>query len=133
MHLGRRRAEPVNADLKRFYERLLAVLRRPEVRDGRWQLRECRPAWGDNATWNQFLAFTWEGEQGQRLLVTVNYGPAQGQCYVHLPAEIRGKKVTLRDLIGPAKYEREGNELAERGLFLDMVQWGHHVFEITAT
>lgn len=131
MHLGRRRAEPVNADLKRFYMRLLEVLKRPEVRDGRWQLRECRPAWGDNATWNQFLAFTWEGDAGQRLLVAVNYGAAPGQCYVHLPAsDLRGQKVTLRDLMGPAKYEREGDELAERGLYLDLPPWGHHLFEV---
>jgi hypothetical protein len=134
MHLGRRRVEPLNKDLQQFYMRLLGGLGRPEVRDGHWQLRECRPAWGDNPTWNQFLAFTWEGDRGQRLLVTVNYGPARGQCYVHLsPVELRGGKFTLRDLLGPAKYERDGNELADRGLYLDMPPWGHHIFEILPT
>lgn len=131
MHLGRRQVEAPGKEVQQFYSRLLEVLRRPEVRDGHWQLRECRPAWGDNPTWNQFVAFTWEGDDGQRLLVTVNYGLMKGQCYVHLPAaELRGKKVRLRDLLGPAKYDRDGNELAERGLYLDLPPWGYHVFEV---
>ena len=29
------------------------------------------------------------------------------------------------------RYEREGDELARRGLYLDMPAWGHHVFEVT--
>jgi hypothetical protein len=34
----------VNATLQHFYDGLLAVLRQPTVRDGRWQLLE--PPWG---------------------------------------------------------------------------------------
>jgi hypothetical protein len=43
-HLVRAPLEPVNATLQQFYESLLAVLRQPTVRDGRWQLLE--PPWG---------------------------------------------------------------------------------------
>jgi hypothetical protein len=116
--------------LQAFYRGLLACLRRPEARTGHWQLRTCRPAWAGNPTWEQFLAFTWEGEAG-RLLAAVNYGPTPGQCYVELPlAGLRGRKVVLRDLLGPARYEREGDDLASRGLYLDLPGWGHHVFEL---
>ena len=38
MHLGRRPAEPVDADMLAFYTRLLAALQRPELHDGEWQL-----------------------------------------------------------------------------------------------
>ena len=82
MHLGRRPEEPIDPILQEFYRKLLACLKRPEVRDGRWQLLEIRPAWDDNHTWDRFLAFAWEGEAHQRLLIAVNYGPSQGQCYV---------------------------------------------------
>ncbi len=85
MHLGRRPEEPVDPVLQEFYRKLLACLKRPEVRQGRWQLLEVRPAWEGNPTWDRFLAFAWEGEAGQRLLVTVNYGPTQGQCHVDSP------------------------------------------------
>jgi hypothetical protein len=132
MHLGRRREEPADEGVKGYYARLLEVLKRPEVRDGSWRLRECRPAWGDNPTWNQFLAFTWEAAD-RRLLVVVNYGPDPGQCYVSLPMpELRGRTWRLSDLTHPEHvYDRDGDELATIGLYLDMLAWGYHVFEVT--
>jgi Alpha amylase, catalytic domain len=131
MHLGRRPDEPVDPALRDFYQGLLECLKRPEVREGRWRLLDCRAAWEDNRTWKQFIAFVWEGPADQRLLITVNYGPTQGQCYVSLPLNhLRGRKVELRDLMGPARYERGGDELAARGLYLDLPEWGYHVFEM---
>src|SRR5262245_9515033 len=130
MHLGRRPAEVPDRAVRQFYDRLLTVLKRPEVRDGRWQLRECRPAWSDNSTWNNFVAFTWEGE-GRRLLVAVNYGAVQGQCYVPLPSDLSGRQHCFRDLLGPAHYDRDGDDLVSRGLYLDMSPWGYHVFEMS--
>jgi hypothetical protein len=38
--------------------------------------------------------------------------------------------VQLRDLTGPARYERDADDLATRGLYLDLPAWGHHVFEL---
>jgi glycosidase len=142
MHLGRRPAEAADPALQDFYHRLLNVLRRPELRDGRWQLLECRPAWDDNRTSNRFIAFTWEPAAGgavqreaqdrRRLLVTINYSPSQGQCYVPLVcSDLRSRKLLLRDLMSPAHYERNGDELAGRGLYLDLPEWGYHVFEIS--
>jgi hypothetical protein len=67
------------------------------------------------------------------LLVVVNYGHTQGQCYVRLPvAALRGRSVRLRDRLGEASYQRDGTELVDRGLYLDLLEWGHHVFEVAA-
>ena len=116
-------------DLQEFYRKLLACLKRPEVRDGRWQLLEVRPAWEGNPTWDRFLAFAWEGGQGQRLLITVNYGPTQGQCHVGLPwDDLRGKQVILQDLMKEARYEWKGDDLCNQGLYVDLPAWGFHVF-----
>ena len=115
--------------MQEFYWNLLVCLKRPEVRHGRWQLLEVRPAWDDNHTWDRFLAFAWEGEAHQRLLIAVNYGPSQGQCYVRLPFDdLRNGKVMLQDLMSDARYEREGDDLLNRGLYLDLPAWGFHVF-----
>jgi hypothetical protein len=84
-HLIRGPEEPVDQKLKQFYDRLLAVLRQPILRDGQWQLLECVPAWDGNWTWDCYLAFAWQASSGARLLVTVNYAPNQSQCYVRLP------------------------------------------------
>jgi hypothetical protein len=37
----------------------------------------------------------------------------------------------LADLIGDATYEREGNELQARGLYLDEPPWRAQVFAMT--
>jgi hypothetical protein len=129
MHLGRRPAEPVDEPIRNFYEELLKLDRRPEVRGGPWQLLEVRPAWAENRTWNGFIAFAWEGPP--LLLVVVNYQPTQGQCYVNMPwGTLRGKTWRLRDLLHNATYERDGDEMAKRGLYIDLPPWGYHVFEV---
>jgi glycosidase len=129
MHLGRRPGEPVDPVLEDFYQRLLICLKRPEVREGRWQLLEVRPAWDGNPTWDRFLAFTWEGREGQRLLAAVNYSSTQGQCYVTLPFnDLSGKNLTFQDLMSEASYMRKGDDLLTRGLYLDLPPWGFHLF-----
>ena len=133
-HLARRRAEPVDLDVQAFYTKLLEVLRRPQVRNGRWALFSCLPAWEDNPTVDQFIAFGWEPGPGPRLLAAVNFGSARGQCYVGLPLpEFRGKRVLLSDLLSTAQYQRAGDELVSRGLYLDMAAWGYHLFEVIVT
>ena len=131
-HLRRRTPEPVDVELRDFYNRVLACVRRPEARDGHWELLACRPAWDGNLTWERFIASAWNAETG-RLVVAVNYGPTQGQCYVPLPfQDLPGRTWKLRDLLNPRnRYEREGADLAGRGLYLDLPAWGHHVFELT--
>jgi hypothetical protein len=63
----------------------------------------------------------------------VNYAGNQGQCYVRLPfADLAGRAVRLRDLMSPAVYERDGNDLLARGLYLDLPPWGRHVFELSS-
>jgi hypothetical protein len=32
--------------------------------------------------------------------------------------------------MGEARYERAGEELASRGLYLDLPPWSYHVFEL---
>lgn len=130
-HLVRAPLEPTNDTLHRFYDRLLAVLRQRTVRDGQWQLLDCAPAWDGNVTWDEFLIFAWQGPRKERLLVTVNYAATQSQCYVRLPfPDLAGNKVRLKDQMGDACYERDGDELLSRGFYLDIPAWGYHVFEL---
>jgi hypothetical protein len=131
-HLVRGPAEPIDPQLTQFYDRLLAVLRQPAVRQGTWQLLACVPAWDGNWTWECCLAFAWHGSGAERLLVTVNYAPNQSQCYVRLPfAELGNGQWRLQDLLGNATYDREGDDLQARGLYLDVPPWQAHVFSLT--
>jgi hypothetical protein len=123
-HLIRRPEEPIDAEVAKFYERLFAVLRRPLLREGQWQLLDCNPAWDGNWTWDCFMAFAWQGSEEDRLVTAVNYAPNQSQCYVWLPfADVGQHSWRLRDLLNDAIYDREGSDLQRRGLFLDMGPW----------
>jgi hypothetical protein len=128
-HLVRGPDEPVNEGLSQFYGRLLEALKRPALREGEWRLLECAAAWDGNWTNDCFIAFSWEGGDGERLLAAVNYASNQSQCYVKLSfTGLEGGKWKLADLLGDATYEREGDGLARRGLFLDVPPWGASLF-----
>jgi len=131
-HLVRAPEEPINEKLKQFYGRLLAVLRKPLVREGEWKLLECEQAWAGNSSSDSYIAFCWTNDEDW-MLVAVNYSANQAQCYVNLPfADLPGHKWQLEDLIGDAVYERDGNDLYERGLYLDEPSWRAQVLSVTA-
>jgi glycosidase len=130
-HLVRAPDETPDREIKEFYDRLLAILRKPIVRSGEWQSLTCRPAWDGNGSWDSFIAHSWQGSGGERLLVAVNYAANPSQCYLALPyPEIRNRSVRLQDLLSTARYDRDGNELLERGLYLDLPPWSYHVFDL---
>jgi glycosidase len=132
-HLVRAPLERADQALQQFYDNLLAVLRQPTVRDGQWRLLECMQAWDGNWTWDCFIAWSWEARDSRRI-IAVNYAGNQSQCYVRLPfPDLAGRAVRLKDLTGPASYDREGSDLASRGLYLDLSPWGYHVFEMTVS
>jgi hypothetical protein len=125
--------EPIDEGLKRFYEKVLVVLRERAMRDGEWRLLECVPAWDGNWTSEGFVAFAWQ-RGDTRMLVVVNYAGNQGQCYVRVPfADLAGRTIHLHDLFNDARYERAGNDLAWAGLYVDLPSWGYHVFDVEAS
>jgi glycosidase len=130
-HLVRAPKEQVDETIFGFYSEFLSVLKNPVFRDGYWRLLECKPSWYDNNTWDSFMAFAWEGKDGGRALVIVNYAQHAGQCFVPLPFDdLAGQSVRLRDMMSTALYDRDGSELKSEGLFLDMPTWGYHVFDL---
>jgi len=132
-HLCRAPDETVDDESRRFYGKLLDVVRRSAVRNGRWQLLESLPAWDGNWTSDCFVAFTWQGTDSLRLLIVVNYAPNQSQCYLRLPyPDLAGRQWRLRDLMEGETYERDGATLSTRGLYLDLRPRQYHVFELIA-
>jgi hypothetical protein len=133
-HLVRAPQEPVDANLQGFYEHLMAVLRQPVFREGTWGLAEIAPAWDGNWTSDCFIAWTWQREDGERRLVVVNYAGNRSQCHVRIPfVDMIGTTVRLTDMIGADSFDRDGNDVVSRGLYLDLPPWGYHVFALTAS
>jgi glycosidase len=129
-HLVRGPVEPMDDTVRRFYERLLAVMSSNVIRDGNWRQLDIVQAWDGNWTSDDFLAFAWQ-RGSERRLVAVNYAGNQGQCYVRWPfADLSGGGVRLKDLMSGPCYERRGDDLARVGLYVDRPSWGYHVFEV---
>lgn len=131
VHLGRGPTEPVDEAIRAFYDRLFACLKDPAFRDGGWRLLDCRSAWDGNPTSDDFVAFSWTGPGDRRHLVVVNYASHASQCYVTLSwSDLRGRDWRLSDRMGEGVYERSGDDLASRGLYVDLPAWGYHVFAV---
>jgi glycosidase len=129
MHLARRVKESSELQVYSFYRTLLKLLQRVEVHDGEFKLASIREAWAGNPSWNNFVCFSWRGRDGF-LLIVVNYGATQGQCFVTVDwPKSRNKKMTLHDLADDAIYERNYDELQQRGLYIDLPAWGYHLFD----
>jgi hypothetical protein len=130
-HLGRGPAEVRDAAIAVFYDDLLACLKDPAFRDGDWQLLDARPAWEGNESNDAFVIFSWTGPGDLRRLVAVNYAPHQSQCYVALPwDDLAGRNWRLHDRLGEAVYIRNGADLSAQGLYLDLLSWGYHAFDV---
>jgi len=131
-HLCRGPEETADPETTAFYDRLLAVLRRPAVRGGEWKLLPCGVAWDGNQTWDSYVAFSWQSGGDDRLVVAVNAGAVHGQCFVRLPfRDLEGGRWRLQDLLGEAVYVRDGSDLHTWGLFLDEPPWKAQVFSMT--
>ncbi len=131
MQLCRGPDEPVNEAIQTFYRTLLKALADPIFRDGDWLRLDPFPAWAGNWTCDNFIAYAWQGRDGARALVVVNYEDSQGQCHLRLPfADLARRKVKLADIMGSEVYERDGSALLDPGLYVDLGAWGYNVFRI---
>lgn len=126
--------EPIDEALQQFYYRLLPIIHRPTVREGQWSLLACAAAWDGNWTSDCFLAFGWQGNDGERSVATVNFAPNQSQCYIPLPIpELAGRSVRLKDLMSSAIFDRDGSKLLSPGFYLDLPAWNYHVFTLSVS
>ncbi len=130
-HLRRAPQAPVNPTIQAFYQQLLMTLHQPIFRAGTWELLTCRPAWSENYSWENFVAWAWS-DLKTLALVVVNYAPYASQCYLNLPwPELSNHDWWLQDQLSAAGYERQGADLTSRGLYLDMPAWGYHLFDFS--
>jgi len=129
--LGRRPAESVDQDLAAFYGRLLKAINRDVFRNGEWRLCE-RSGWPDNQSCLNLLAWCWVKDD-ERYLIIINFRQEAAQARVHLPwDELRGKQWRLNDLLSGESYDRNGDEMRDAGLYVDLKPWQCHLFQVRA-
>ena len=124
--LGRRPDEPVCSELQAFYARLLQAIDHPALHDGTWRPSTCT-GWPDNRSCEQLVAWTWTKDD-ERCLVIVNLADGAAQARVEVPwDDLRARRWRLADALSGATYDREGDELRDAGLYVDLAPWGCHL------
>jgi alpha amylase-like protein len=126
--LGRRPAEPVDEELRTFYGKLLAAINAPTFRDGAWQLCGCS-GWSDNPSCQNLVAWSWVKNDDRRLIV-INLSDLAVQARVRLAwKELRGAKWRLTDAFSNWSCERDGDDMAGPGLYIELKAWGYYFFQ----
>ena len=129
--LARRPDEPPDTELTDWYRCMLAAVGDHQVRAGTWRLHEVG-GWPDNQSCRNLVAWSWAGDRGDgRHVVVVNLSgqPAQGQIPLDWP-DLPGRNWWLTDIFGKQVFERDGDELATTGLFVDLESWQFYVLAL---
>ena len=95
---------------------------------GGWQLLWPSPLYDGNASYDHYIGFAW-WTPSEKIIIVVNYSSSQSQCFMRIPfPELAGQVWNLKDQFSGVTYEREGNELLSRGLYLDEPGWKYYLF-----
>ena len=128
VQLGRRPTEPLDGQLRQFWDRLLVSV--ADARQGDWTLVDVE-GWADNPSWEALVAWR-RVLGGVTTVVVLNLGeqPAQGRIRDVLAPAV-SSAVTLVDPLSGARYERDGDDLATDGLYVELAGWGYHMLRTT--
>jgi hypothetical protein len=97
--------------------------------EGEWRLLDCT-GWPDNPTHENLVAWSWTTTSGRHLVVVnLSERPAQGR--VRLPwSDLRGGSHRLTELLTGRTYDRDGDELLDPGLYVELEGLRWHLAEV---
>ena len=127
--LARRPPELADPALQAFYKKLLDAIDAPVFREGQWELCQCT-GWPDNPSYQNLVAWGWV-KDNDRYLIIVNLSDTAAQARVQVPwDELRGKTWRLVDALSDAAYDRNGDEIRDPGLYVDLRPWNCYFFRL---
>jgi hypothetical protein len=103
------------------------------VRTGAWQLLEAA-GWPDNQSGRNLIAWSWTPgphDFVRRHVIVVNLSTAQAQAEVRLPwTDLGGRRWRLFDLLSGNDFSRDGGQLADSGLYVDLAPGEFYLLEV---
>ena len=127
--LARRAPEPHDYELDLFYRKLLKTVHANLFHDGEWELLQVQ-GWSDNASSQNLMAWGWQYENA-RALIVVNYSGARSQGMVKLTWDVlRGREWRMSDMLNGDVFIRDGNQMRQEGMYVDLDAWGMHLLEM---
>lgn len=132
VQMAREPEEPIDAEVLAFYRRLESITGAGVFHEGAWSLLETTTAWGDNESYRNLLAWTWQYEE-QFKVVVVNYSGSRSQGRLKLPSlpQTPARLVFYDEMAGVA-YIRNTSELLSDGLYVDLGPYKVHLFDVFA-
>ena len=126
--LGRRQQELPDSEIQNFYQLLLGAINDISA-ESDWVLCDVS-GWTDNQSCHNLIAYCWR-KQGRVLLTIVNFSETPSQGKVSLPWEVdQSSQMEFHDLFGHERFIRDGSQLSEEGLFVELPAWGFHFLSI---
>lgn len=130
VQLARRDDEQADPDVRDFYSRLLAYTGSEPFTTGSWRHLDVRPAWGEDPSWTNLLAWIWHGRNSIKL-ICVNYSssPSQGRLRI-VPELIQAGPLAFRDTLTDEVYIRTTEEILKEGLYVELGPWKAHLLDL---
>lgn len=121
--------EPMNAQARRLYERLLNISNEPVFHSGEWKLLEVTSA-GDSTSEN-LVAYQWRSNDALTLVVA-NLAGTVSQGRVHIPSGFSSAlHYKFLDQLHDVAYDRAGSDISSQGLYVRLDPLRAHVFSVT--
>jgi hypothetical protein len=121
----------VDDQLQAFYQKLLPAVQTEAFHEGEWQLCE-RNGWPDNQSCQNLAAWCWRKDE-EHYLIVVNLSSQRSQALVRLPwSELAGHRWSLQDVLHDGSFERDGSEMLQPGLYVDLEGWASHFLKFSS-
>lgn len=127
VQLGRDTEEHPVECMVDFYNKLLKIVKEDIFSYGSWKLVDVLPAWEENLTHENILAWLWSYGSENRL-IAVNYSEIHSQCRIKLNVLGYDDNFRITDLLTGAEYLRSTEETYHQGLYIDLKGYQSHIF-----
>ncbi len=128
VQMSRRPAEEPDPAASALYSALLPVLASETLKSGQWRRLEPRNVSCTDWTSSNLLAWRWELQGRSAVLCAANLSQEQSKAW--LPVQIRGLRdriTTWKDALDGTVYVRDGDELCDVGLYVQLDPGKAHV------
>ena len=125
--------EEDDPEIQKLYETLFSTIERSSIGRGTGTVVPPVCAWEENDTHTWMILIKWQSDTKSFTLVVANFATHRSQCYAPLNvANIASHDWEMSDLLSDEKYQRSGEDLQSRGLFLDVGAYAAQCFNFTA-
>ena len=128
VQLGREPDEKPIIELQEFYDKLISITLKEIFKRGEWALLETQPAWDQNHTNKNLLAWLWSLSD-QKIVVVVNYSDIVSVCRIKLDVRGYPDEFVIKDLLNDESYTRSTEEIFHSGLYIELKPWHSHILE----